>query len=146
MNIEDDTKENRGRTILDMAEVLKLAQNKGRVLCSAIGYLHCPRDENHAKQGFSRRPKAYCKICATFTANPDRQELVKDTITCAAVVAKTTSVHTVASEGRPTSADTIEIVDSDTDEEVLMRDQPLLSKTVDEGVAQIAQHRGRHVG
>ena len=57
-------------------------------------------------------------------SKPDRQEPVKETLTSAAVVAKTTSVHSDVSEERSTFVDTIDVVGSDTDEDVLICEQP----------------------
>ena len=57
---------------------------------------------------------------------------MKETITSVVFVAKTTSVHTVGGEDRTTIVDTIEVVDSDTDDDVLMCDQPLRFENSDE--------------
>ena len=97
---------------------------KFRVLCSAIGYLHC-HATRIARSKVSTADRDILQDPCNFYSKQYRQELVKETITSVVFVAKTTSVHTVGGEDRATIVDTIEVVDSDTDYDVLMCDQPL---------------------
>ena len=117
---------------------------KLRVMCSAIGYLH-RHATRIARSKVSAADEKILQDPGRLHSKPDRQELVKETITSAAVVAKTTSVHTVVSEERPTLVDTIEVVDCDADDDVLMCDRPLPFEDSDEELQKWLS-RGRHVG